>query len=457
MIITYPMLISASVSPNVIPGLVKAVEKYILVYNTDKVLRAANIGVAKVVRAAGQTVGATLKLGRQGRLTIENTMIDPLFEASGQQPLFDKAKFGNPPKQKPEVTVKTGPGPAGPRPNLDIPKDSVALEPTWLHVTTEKKGLQILGVKVIPFRVETSENIINIIMSDTRLKGLDYMTAKYSRTALRVFFRFVRAIRLPAIKDKALTGDPKFDLLWGGTRYGADMFVGISQLDLDGAEEIFSKPGIVRRVHKLGWASLIITDDVNKKATFCMREFGGVCSSVPYAFMYSSLGKDHAKVYEDLEDIKRSASPFFRMSTRRKKVFGEAMANTKLNDYLSLVNEDELDEKAAMITRGIRSVKKFAKDPLKTKALKRSSELLAKKTERYRKMLKKATPEDGPGLMKALKALERRQESLKRAAAANKKRFKQSRRRSIAAAGVAGGAAGAAVGSVATAIDKKSK
>ena len=110
-----------------------------------------------------------------------------------------------------------------------------------------------------------------------------------------------------------------------------------------------------------------------------------------------------------------------------------------------------------MIAKGIRAVKKFVKDPLKTKALKRSSELLAKKTERYRKMLKKATPEDGPGLMKALKALERRQESLKRAAAANKKRFKQSRRRSIAAAGVAGGAAGAALPPLLPAIDKKGK
>ena len=338
MIITYPMLISASVSPNVIPGLVKAVEKYILVYNTDKVLRAANIGVGKVVRAAGQTVGATIKLTRQGRLTLENTDIHPVIEASG-------SSSGS----KKEVELKSGPGPSGPSPRLDIPKDSVALEPTWLHVTTEKKGLQILGVKVIPFRVETSENIINIIMSDQRLKGLDYMTAKMSRHALRVFFRFVRAIRIPAIKDKALTGDPKYDLLWGGTRYGSDMFVGLSQLDLDGAEEVFSKPGIVRRVHKLGWASLIITDDVNKKATFCMREFGGVCSQVPYAFMYSSLGRDHAKVYDDLEDVKRSASPFFRMSTRKKKIFGEAYANTKLNDYLALVQEDNLDEKAALV------------------------------------------------------------------------------------------------------------
>ena len=339
MIITYPMLISSSVSPNIIPGLAKAIEKYIIVYNTDKLLRAANMGIGKALKATGQTVGVGIKIGSKGALYMkeDETLIDPVFEAT-QKPMF-----GNPPRQKPEITVKTGSPSAGPRPSLDVQKDGVSLEPTWLHVTTEKKGMQILGVKVIPFRVKSSQNIINIIMSDQQLKGLDYLAAKYSRVALRVMMRFLRAIRTPMIKDKALTGDPKYDLLWGGTQYGADMFVALSQLDLDGAEEIFSKPGVVRRVHKLGWASMIITDDVNKKATFCMKEFGGICSVVPYPFIYASLGKDHAKVYDDLEDVKRSASPFFSLRKRRKQVFGETLAYNRLNTYLGRVQNIEDD------------------------------------------------------------------------------------------------------------------
>ena len=51
MIITYPMITSQGVSTNVLPGLVKAVEKYILVYNTDKILRAASV-TATAMRTA---------------------------------------------------------------------------------------------------------------------------------------------------------------------------------------------------------------------------------------------------------------------------------------------------------------------------------------------------------------------------------------------------------------------
>jgi len=329
MIITYPMLISGSVSPNIIPGLTKAVEKYILVYNTDKVLRAANIGVGRAVRTAGQAVKIGVKLG--GQFYVKESLIEPLFEQNEE----DESKAGKG-KRGPAVSAEYRPS-SGPNPRLDIPKDSVSLEPTWLHVTTARKGLQILGVKVIPFRVQSAQNIVSILMSDQQLKTLDYLTVKYSRVAMRVMFRFLRAIRLPMIKDKALTGNPKYDLLWGGTRYGADMFVCISQLDLDNAEKVFSKPGMVRRVQKLGWTSLIITDDVNKKATFCMKEFGGVCSVVPYQFIYASLGREHAKVYDDLEDVKKSASPFFSMKTHKRKVFGEAVATHKLISYLDKI------------------------------------------------------------------------------------------------------------------------
>ena len=87
----------------------------------------------------------------------------------------------------------------------------------------------------------------------------------------------------------------------------------------------------------------MIADDVNKKVTFCMKEFGGVCSVVPYGFVYSSLGRDHSKVFEDLEDVKRSASPFFRMTARRRKVFGETIAYNQMTKYLDTLNEAEDD------------------------------------------------------------------------------------------------------------------
>jgi hypothetical protein len=318
------MITSQSVSPNILPGLVKAVEKYILVYNTDKILKAASVKATAM--RTGSAVTGTVSTATRRPLRLKGSKIT--MEA-------EKPK-GPETEEKTTTTIQPR---TGPSPRLEIPKEGVSLEPTWIHVTTEVKGMQIIGVKVIPFRVKSTENLLNILMSDKQVKYLDYLTTKYSRVAMRSFFRFIRAVRLPRIKDLALTGDPKFDLLWGGTRYGSDMFICLSQLDMDNSEDIFGSPYFVRRIQKLGWSSLMIADDVNKKVTFCMKEFGGVCSVVPYGFVYSSLGRDHSKVFEDLEDVKRSASPFFRMTARRRRVFGETIAYNQMTKYLDTIQE----------------------------------------------------------------------------------------------------------------------
>lgn len=323
MIITYPMITSQGVSPNVLPGLVKAVEKYIIVYNTDKILKAASVKATAI--RTGSSITGTISRGPKS------------LRLKGSKLYLEAEKSSNSSKQT--KTTTTFQPRTGPPPRLEIPKEGVSLEPTWIHVTTEVSGMQIIGVKVIPFRVASTDNLLNILMSDKQVKYLDYMTTKYGRVAMRSFFRFIRALKIPRIKDLALTGDPKFDMLWGGTRYGSDMFICLSQLDMDNSEDLFGSPYFVRRVQKLGWTSIMIADDVNKKITFCMKEFGGVCSVVPYGFIYSSLGRDHSKVFEDLEDVKRSASPFFRMTARRRKVFGETMAHNRLVSYLDTIQE----------------------------------------------------------------------------------------------------------------------
>ena len=322
MILTYPMITSQSVSPNVLPGLVKAVEKYIIVYNTDKILKAASVRATAI--RTGSAVTGTISRTTKG------------LRLKGSKIVMEAEK--NTPSEETKTTTTFQPR-TGPTPRMEIPKDGVSLEPTWIHVTTEVKGMQIIGVKVIPFRVTSTDNLLNILMSDKQVKYLDYLTTKYGRVAMRSFFRFIRAVKMPRIKDLALTGDPKFDLLWGGTRYGSDMFICLSQLDMDNSEDMFGSPYFVRRIQKLGWTSIAIADDVNKKVTFCMKEFGGVCSVVPYGFIFSSLGKDHSKVFEDLEDVKRSASPFFRMTARRRRVFGETIAYNQMTKYLDLIQE----------------------------------------------------------------------------------------------------------------------
>lgn len=340
MIVIYPMLTSESVSPNVLPGLIKAVEKYVLIYNTDEVLRAGSGASAGQIISTGAQVVATAAMlaGKDNTLeTGESISEAPQLPPPSQKPGWrDKAIKGAQIAQ--DVADAMPKKQHDPGIRLDFPRgEAVSLEPTYIQVTTKKKGLQILGVKVIPFKVKSGENMAKIMMQDQKLRKLDYLQQKYARMVARIFFRIMRKPYISTIKDKVISGDPKQDVLYANTRYGQNMFVCLSQMDLR-SDDTFSSPATVQRLHKLGWASFIVTDDVTRRATFCMKEFGGMCSVVPYNFLYSSLGKEHAKVYEDLEDIKRTSGPFFNRSrTNRRAVFSEAVSAT--DKYLELIQK----------------------------------------------------------------------------------------------------------------------
>ena len=342
MIVIYPMLTSGSISPNVLPGIVKAVEKYILLYNTDEVLRAAGSSSAGNILSTGNIATAVDVATTAAALLASKDNTDEAGSVISEAPMASTNKPAtNKPGAKPasiNINIpKSQPASSGARPSLDIPRgDAISLEPTWISVTTKKKGMQILGVKVVPFTVKSGESMSQMITQDRDMKFLSYLATKYGRGITRVFFRLMRKIRLPIIKDKAISGDPKQDIIFGGTQYGQNMFVCLNQLDLQN-DQIFSSPAGVQRLHKLGWASFVILDDVNRRATFCMKEFGGVCSVVPYGFMFSSLGKEHSKVYEDLEDLKKTSGPFFNMRTNRRRAFSESTTPPNVDKYLELL------------------------------------------------------------------------------------------------------------------------
>jgi len=346
MILVYPMLTSESVNPTLLPGLIKAVEKYIIIHNTDDVLKHMNSALSDVVKAGvtgAVTAGASLavaaaaakiasKLRVKGKKfeLVEQTKVQTWAQKAGVtgQDIEDVGKSVGKSMEKAskEAGIK----------GFEMPKyDSVSLEPTWVQVSTSM-GAKLLGVKVIPFKVKSTTGMVGLLMSDRELKRMSLLANKMGRTAMRVLFRVARGLRIPGFKDKAITGNAKTDIVWATSQYGKNTFVCFSQLDLQ-QDDIFTSPQAVQKLHRLGWASLIITDDVNKQATFCMRQFGGVCSTIPYSFIFATLGKEHNQVYKDLEDAQRSAGPFFRKnSTTRRKLFSDSKAIEKIDKYSTL-------------------------------------------------------------------------------------------------------------------------
>jgi len=354
MIVVYPMLTSPGVSPNVLPGIIKAVEKYLLVYRTDEVLRhASTTSAGKILKVGGQILAAAATAAAAGAAGAAAASIlsgkgSAGYLESDNQNFVDKDFLNEKePQQKNtqnnigtqvnvDVNMKGGGG--GDKPQLSIPTASaVSLEPTWLQITTEKSGMQLLGVKVVPFMIKSPNTVVSILNHDQSLKLLHYLVSRYLRLMARVILRIIP--KFIGMRGH-ISGNIKKDVIYADTKYKDNMFICLSQLDLDTEESFASDQKGVRKLHKLGWASFIIANDVNRTGTFCMKEFGGVCSVIPYSYMFASLGKDQVEAYKDLEDIKKKSGPFFRMSTNRKRVFSSEASVTVVDKYLELLEKE---------------------------------------------------------------------------------------------------------------------
>ena len=54
MIVVYPMITSKTINPNVLPGICKALEKYVLVYELEDLLKKTNAKIAKSIDAVAE-------------------------------------------------------------------------------------------------------------------------------------------------------------------------------------------------------------------------------------------------------------------------------------------------------------------------------------------------------------------------------------------------------------------
>ncbi len=338
MIIVYPMLISENVNPDIIPGLAKSIENYILVYNTDKLVKQVN-NSAKKLLAVGSAGVFTVGLNYAMAIAASN-----VEKGGGVASLLQKGKkliLGEISINKPAVNPNLLRTPAkslekgveditkkttfkGGIDRIEMPKlNQISIEPTWVQVQTNS-GTKLLGVKVVPYTVKT-DSMVALLLNDSSLKMMPAITKKYSRVVIRVLLRAWKNIKkiLPGIKGSPVTGNAKNDIVWANTEYKKDLFICLSKLDIE-QTSFEHKPAIMSKLNQLGWASMMFADDVNKHMTYCMKEFGGVCSIIPYTHIYASFGKEHSKVYTDLLDAQKATGPFFRRkSTTRRKIFSK--------------------------------------------------------------------------------------------------------------------------------------
>ncbi len=333
MIVVYPMLTSDSISQNVLPGVCKALERFIIVYRLDTVLKR----VDKQINIKFNIVGKNIQVK-------EGTELLEVSKKGTLDPKTAVLSRGDEPEDK-GVKIKgyVDTSPSGKsEAKIDYPnKSDLTLEPTYITVNT-KSGPALIGVKVLPFPIKTKGkvNVVELMENDRQMKAFLATMKGMGRYVIRFMHGAWRSTigRFPLL-TRTISGDPKKDIIYASSQFGVDTFILLNMMDIK--EAFLKSPSLVKKLHYMGWRSFAVSDEVNRRVSFCMKEFGGVCNVVPYSYLFSSLGGDQKRAFDDLEDVRKSTAAFFKQKIPRKKLLGEQLVNAKL-DKINNLSEAEI-------------------------------------------------------------------------------------------------------------------
>jgi len=242
-------------------------------------------------------------------------------------------------RQRDELKDREKAGPA----KVDLGRiegDTLSLEPTWVKIDTPD-GPAIIGIKCVPFNVRTDKDgtLAELLLRDRHMSGLERkiqsISRKFHRWLFKLFYDKLRGLGM--FSRGTLTQNPKTDIIYDRTKFrnGVYALVNMSELDND----FFVSAGGVKSLFKLGWSTIIVADDVNKRIFFVAPEFHGSYSMIPYPFLYSGINRDASQVYDNLEDVKKSSGPLFRRKGNIMKVLGEGLAANKIKEYKTSLSE----------------------------------------------------------------------------------------------------------------------
>ena len=255
-----------------------------------------------------------------------------------------------------------------------IESESLALEPTWIKIDTPE-GPALIGIKVVPFPVKSDAKLTELLLKDRYRSSIEKKLISMSRTIHRWLFKVLydKLRGLSVFSRSTLTQEPMHDIIYDRSRFSkTGVFALVNRADLD--DNFFKSAGGLNSLFKLGWNTIIIADEVNKQIYFVAKEFKGSYSIVPYPFLYTGVNRDASKVYTDLQDVRKSSGPLFKMRGNIMKLLGEGLSDQKLKQYRTTILEDRsitiLRESMEGISEAgefIHSLKKMKGDQLKSK------------------------------------------------------------------------------------------
>jgi hypothetical protein len=395
MIVLWPLITSKTINPIILQGVCKSLEKYVFIHRLDDVLEAANENIRKNNKKRKTYLKLQKMFGRQV-LKLEDIDYDVVGSYLSEDSSTrvggkggkggknkggkDKKNIGDntprendskPPKPPMKAPGAPGGGSSFPRPSFDPPEHQkpqevkigkmdhniLSNEPTWQQVQDQEGNTTIIGVKVVPYIIENDQSLIKMMLSDKALKGMDRVIEMQSRKLLRIMYKIANFswkktaglfLSWTGLVSKSLvkgtvTQDWKNDIYLQNTTHGPNMFIMLNKLDLE--DNFTTNADGIRKLFGMGWTSFIVADDINKSVSFCMNTYKGMCSVLNYSFLYAD-GKSGAQVYKDIEDVRKSAGPLFRLNRRKKAMITDDLAQYKINQYsqTTLINESYLTE-----------------------------------------------------------------------------------------------------------------
>jgi hypothetical protein len=403
-IVVYPMLVSRAVSENSIPGIAKTVENFILVKLQEELINNINAteksrggvfsSLGKLMMnededlseaggippgAGGPTGGKAERVKQQNidQKTLKKRLEDSEKKIDDINNKLEKSNTSHADKQalekekqeyKKKRDIEDDKLKAIERMQKDkdraqdqIEKDarkasakvavsdmkSITLEPTYMTIETSdkfgNKSNRFVGVKVVPIRVKADVKLSHLLLYDTKVSALFAVSLKMGRNIMRRFWSFfdkwTSRFRIGGLTP---SGDPRRDIIMRRTGMGKESATFIVLSKQEDVDEFFlDNIQKINRLFRMGWGNFIIADDIARTAWFCMDQFNGMCSAVPYSMMYKHLGQE--KAFETMEDARKANSSIFKISKSFSRIVGECKAELKLDKY-SMLSEDNHDE-----------------------------------------------------------------------------------------------------------------
>lgn len=332
-IIHVPLLTDPTVNPNIIPGICKTLERYYLVYHMAEIINDINSNYQKAL-------GSKMRI-KSGKFVLEQVTPEKQAEFDRRVKEFERRRAeredgGIKPKSKDKENVKKEKEISLKADIVGPTAQQISLEPTYIRVDTNQE-LRMIGIKVIPYYLKSTTSLVNLLTRESHFNWLQRLLLTKIRGTISNTITLMRTNKI-AFRDPHISGDIRRDVLWGAAGDRGLVFMLLNAKDLQGMsfEEIN-----IRRLHRLHWSSFIIADDVMQNVKFCMRMFKGLCSEIPYAFLYNVAGGEAMKSYADLSDVKKSVSPLFRMKRKTRKLFGESLAKIKLEKFKRILKEND--------------------------------------------------------------------------------------------------------------------